>query len=60
MATNKTSSAGGKGNGPRLPTKEEKQKVITALNTILKDNQHIKLQVEEVKNTLENLDYLEI
>ena len=57
---NKTSSAGGKGNGERLPTKEEKKRVITALNTILKDNQHIKLQVDEVKKTLEGLDYLDI
>jgi len=59
MATKKKSSGGGKGKGPRFPTKEEKRKVITTLNTILKENQHIKLEVEQVTKTLEDLDFMD-
>ena len=59
MATNKKSS-GGKGKGPRFPTKEEKRKVLRTLETIQKENEKLELQVKEVRAILEDLDYIDI
>jgi hypothetical protein len=59
MATNKK-SPGGKGKRPRLPTPEEKRKVIRTLDTILKENEELELHVKQVKDILEDLDYIDI